>query len=209
MGEGQPRRKVESSHAWGVVALGLGLFAGVPAVEATVRNPGDPLHWWFAPGLVLSALLIVGGVVLLFVPVRPAAAPPSPVPPPEPEAEPGEVELRRLWAESEGLHQALRDVQGYWVSRQVGRRRYAPIRVGSEAAVPEELKALGLRWREAVMAALADWPAWRTHFMNNVQTEPDDDRLIADLLDQIQRFDLIVSKVLGTAPLFDHSPHTR
>lgn len=119
--------------------------------------------------------------------------PPAPAPPPPPD--PAEAEMRRLWDESEALKQALSDVHGGPFRRTVGRKQYPAGWVGGSGELTDELRTAALRWRREALTSIES-VAWRAHFTNEIAESPHDATLIAELLDQIDRYDRIAAKVL-------------
>jgi hypothetical protein len=71
-------RRIEPTHAWGVIAVGTAAIIGIPAVLATLHATDSHFGWWWPTDwMIVPVAILVIGLILLAVPLR-RSVPPSP-----------------------------------------------------------------------------------------------------------------------------------
>lgn len=64
-------KRLEATHAWGVVAVGTAGIVGIPTVLATLHATDRYFRWWWPTSwMLVPAVLLVTGLMLTVVPVR-------------------------------------------------------------------------------------------------------------------------------------------
>jgi hypothetical protein len=80
-------KRVEPTHAWGVIGAGLAVDAAIVGALASLNASKPDFKWyWPTNGMIAGAVLVVIGLALLFIPVRrsPTVVPVTPSPPVHP-----------------------------------------------------------------------------------------------------------------------------
>src|SRR6058998_2392170 len=71
-------KRVEPTHAWGVVAVGTAGLISIPTALVALHANEPAFHWWWPTNwMIVPAVIFLGGIALLVVPVRRSAFPSS------------------------------------------------------------------------------------------------------------------------------------
>jgi hypothetical protein len=64
-------RRVEATHAWGVIAVGTAVLTGIPAVLATLYAADTQFRWWWPTNwMAVPSVIFFAGCLLVAVPIR-------------------------------------------------------------------------------------------------------------------------------------------
>jgi hypothetical protein len=64
-------KRVEATHAWGVIAVGTAAIIGIPTVLATLHASDRHFSWWWPTNwMYVPFTILMIGLLLLVIPIR-------------------------------------------------------------------------------------------------------------------------------------------